>query len=56
MPITFEEVTADIQPAEPGGATGASTPQPAAPDDDFRKRLEAELRLMSERSSRLSAA
>ena len=29
--------------------------QPAAPDDDFRKRLEAELRLMSERSSRLSA-
>lgn len=53
MPITFDEVTADID-REP--ARGGTAPAPAAaPAPDPREQVERELRIMAERQARLSA-
>lgn len=57
MPITFEEVTGEIQrePQAPGaGAAAAPAPAPASVED-LASQLDRELRLRAERASRLSA-
>lgn len=55
MPITFEEVTGEIQ-REPqtSGSAGAEA-QANAPAEDLRTQLERELRLMAERAARIAA-
>ena len=53
MPITIDEMTADVRPATPAaaGAAGGGA-RPAALAEDLRERLEAELRLLEERRDR----
>jgi hypothetical protein len=54
MPITFEEVTADIErePQERGAPSDASA---AAPAQDVGEQIEQALRLRAERAARLCA-
>lgn len=59
MPITFDEVTAEIE-REPHRGTGgagseADAAAPAATAPDPREQFERELRIHAERRSRLSA-
>ena len=56
MAITFEEVSADIQrdPAREAPTTPPAAPA-AAGGETLRASLETELRLLAERSARLSA-
>ena len=52
MPITFDEVTAEVAPAPAAQQTGAAAP-PAAPEP-LHDQLVNELRLLAERGARLS--
>jgi hypothetical protein len=54
MPITFEEVTGEIQRAPSTAGTG-DTPPAGARAEDLREQLERELRLMAERAARIRA-
>jgi hypothetical protein len=55
MPITFEEVTGEIQPPERASTLEAPpTAQDSAPDA-LQDNLERALRLMAERSARVFA-
>jgi len=53
MPITFEEVTADIE-REPQRGGEAPSAQPAAPAQDIGEQIEQALRLKAERELRIS--
>lgn len=58
MPISFDEVSADIErePARGGTeGTGEGTGAAASPAPDPREQFERELRIFSERQARLSA-
>ena len=55
MPITFEEVTGEIQSPERASTGEVPSTPPAETQDDFREKLERELRLMAERSARIGA-
>ena len=52
MPITFEEVTAEVAPE---GGAGSSDTQAPAPDaaGDLREKMLSELALLRERQARL---
>ena len=52
MPITFDEVTAEVAPPPAAQAAGAAAP-PAAPEP-LHEQLQRELRLLAERSDRVS--
>jgi hypothetical protein len=54
MPISFDEVSAEIEREPARGNTG-DTPATAAPPPDPREQFERELRIFSERQARLSA-
>jgi hypothetical protein len=53
MPITFEEVTADIE-REPQQRGEPSNAQAAAPAQDVAEQIEQALRLKAEREARIS--
>ena len=52
MPITFDEVTAEVAP--PPAAQQASAATPAAAPESLHDQLVNELRLLDERGARLS--
>ncbi len=54
MPISFEEVTGEIQRAPSTASTG-ETPASGARAEDLHEQLERELRLMAERAARICA-
>ncbi|MDM0011738.1 hypothetical protein QTH87_04735 [Variovorax sp. J22P168] len=55
MPITFDEVSAEIERDPEQGTGGAgSAAAPAAPAPDPREQFERELRIHAERRMRLS--
>ena len=55
MPITFEEVTGEIQREPQAQGAGAAAAPAPAPAEDFAVQLERELCLRAERAARLSA-
>jgi len=54
MPITFEEVAADIQ-REPSSDIGPAKPKQDTRVEELREQLARELGLMAERSARVCA-
>ncbi|MDB5801310.1 MAG: hypothetical protein JWL63_2249 [Rhodocyclales bacterium] len=56
MPITFEEVTAQIQ-RDPQASEAGGTPAPKAsgPGENAPAEIEGQLRLIAERHARISA-
>ena len=54
MPITFEEVTGEIQ-RKPGTASAPEAAPAGARAEDLQQQLERELRLMAERAARIRA-
>jgi hypothetical protein len=54
MPITFEEVTGEIQ-RKPGAASTPEVPPAGARTEDLHQQLEPELRLIAERAARICA-
>lgn len=52
MPITFDEVTAEVAP--PPAAADTRAAAPAAASEPLHEQLETELRLRAERLARLS--
>jgi hypothetical protein len=55
MPITFEEVTGEIQREPATASPGDTRPARAEHAEDLHEQLERELRLMAERAARLCA-
>ena len=55
MPISFDEVSAEIEREPARGSTGETPATAAAPPPDPREQFERELRIFSERRARLSA-
>jgi len=55
MPITFDEVSAEIDRQPERGGTSQPAPAPAAPAPDPREQFERELRLHAERLARIAA-
>jgi len=55
MPITFEEVTGEIQREPAAASTGDAGSRGGARAEDLHEQLERELRLMAERAARICA-
>jgi hypothetical protein len=55
MPITFEEVSGEIQSPQRGITAEASSAPQGGAQEDLHEKLERELRLMAERSARICA-
>ena len=53
MPITFDEVSAEIRPEPRAAEPGAAAPAPAARAEELRDQLRRELQLQAERDARL---